>query len=779
MNDINEIAADAAQDRGTAEGGSAQDNDSMNLAGSSHSRRFDVLEGQVFRDTRPDEIRRVQSQVAKARKREGSKIKSLPQHVHVRVDRVLGDKIVVISVEDPSAESHAVDRSWIGEMVQTRAWIPVDREPVAMVRLGDNVTPAQRRGRNLNKDIIAHPVALGDQYLDHKLFAEAVLKAATEHDVDPGTVRRLFRRWLQGGRSAYALTARWLRGAENPDGRRRRVLCKAEVRAGVSKPKFGRPRSDGTTPFQVTAFDVAKCVAGASKYYHTPDGGNWKRAYLLTLAEHYLEIDADSAVPVEEQLKKYTPDSYPSLFQFRYWAKTDHMVVANLKKRHGQKKFDLEFRSLKSRTELDVSGPAARYQIDATRVDVVCVHQLTRRPIGRLTLYLVVDTWSRMIVGYHITTANPGYNAAVLAVLSCAMNKVELAARHGKKIPANAWPVQCLPEMIVGDSELASLAHHALAEAGIVQVRIAPAYRADLKGLVESMFASLNKSTVHHLPGKSDGARYRCQGNPDVLAVLDVRQLNRVVIDWILQRNARVLPDYALTEEMMAAGITAATPNLLWDFGTANIGGARRVWDLDILKRICLPKAKAKMGQRGVEHAGLFYEPQNAIDLPNFPTWKVKGAVPDVEFVVTYHPEDVNEVWLHWGERRVPMMLTEESSRYRGWTTADLEAFYDDADAARLLLDATNLPSTALLEQAKLREVEAGTALTKAARGTTAERRLEKVDKAAERRSQSRLSSKGGRNSGARVPAAAAATLVEKLDAELVAQLKTQRPAAN
>jgi hypothetical protein len=53
---------------------------------------------------------------------------------------------------------------------------------------------------------------------------------------------------------------------------------------------------------------------------------------------------------------------------------------------------------------IDPVGPGDVYQIDSTTADIYLVNSLSAKiPIGRPTLYLVIDVWSGMIVGFNLT----------------------------------------------------------------------------------------------------------------------------------------------------------------------------------------------------------------------------------------------------------------------------------------------------------------------------------------------------------------------------------------
>ncbi len=49
-----------------------------------------------------------------------------------------------------------------------------------------------------------------------------------------------------------------------------------------------------------------------------------------------------------------------------------------------------------------MAGPGSRYEIDATIADVYLLSADRQRVIGRPTLYVVVDVFSRMVAGFYI-----------------------------------------------------------------------------------------------------------------------------------------------------------------------------------------------------------------------------------------------------------------------------------------------------------------------------------------------------------------------------------------
>ena len=107
---------------------------------------------------------------------------------------------------------------------------------------------------------------------------------------------------------------------------------------------------------------------------------------------------------------------------------------------------------LLSGTLKEVRGPAARYYIDSTLLDVYVVSRFNpNRIIGRPTLYLVVDAFSRLIAGFYPGLEPPCWVGAMLALWNCNPDKVALCAKYGISIAPEWWPTGYMPLHLMGD----------------------------------------------------------------------------------------------------------------------------------------------------------------------------------------------------------------------------------------------------------------------------------------------------------------------------------------
>jgi transposase InsO family protein len=107
----------------------------------------------------------------------------------------------------------------------------------------------------------------------------------------------------------------------------------------------------------------------------------------------------------------------PTLRQFCYHYYKDRDLRRSLISREGQRWFNLHYREVTGDSTQMAPFPGALWQIDSTIVDIHLVSSLDRsRIIGRPVLYLVVDLFSRMIVGFSVSLEGPSWLGASLAL---------------------------------------------------------------------------------------------------------------------------------------------------------------------------------------------------------------------------------------------------------------------------------------------------------------------------------------------------------------------------
>lgn len=442
------------------------------------------------------------------------------------------------------------------------------------------------------------------------------------------TIYKFLRRYWQGGQCKNALLPRYDRcgapGKERQD--------RGKKRGRPSLLDKIDPKKSGSN---VDA-DIKGKILNGARLFHESKGMSLMDAYRHTLKHFFMEVTIGNGQP------KYTlMDKYPTYDQFRYWYLKSRDYDKSLIRREGYKNFNLRSRPLLGESTDMTRGPGSVFQLDATVGDVYLISSIDRSSIvGRPVIYLVVDVFSRLIVGFYVGLDEPSYLCAAMALLNTFTNKVDLCKRYGIEITEQEWPSHHLPDVILADrGELKGIqANHIANSLGIIISNTSP-YRADMKGLVEQMFRLLNINTIHKLPGSVPKKRERGERDYRLEATLNIYEFTQLVIHTILYLNCRRLTDYPLTQDMIAQNVEPY-PVQLWHWGIQHRSGHLRV--VDELK-VCfslLPRDRAVVTEHGIRFKGIYYtSPQ--------PDWLSKSRTEGTWAVeIAYDPRDTNQIYL-------------------------------------------------------------------------------------------------------------------------------------
>lgn len=310
----------------------------------------------------------------------------------------------------------------------------------------------------------------------------------------------------------------------------------------------------------------------------------------------------------------------------------------------------------------------SQYQIDATVGDIYLVSSIDpTRIIGRPVIYLVSDTFSRLIVGYSVTLEGPSWLGATFALLNIIEDKVEHCRQFGINIQSHLWPVKHMASTLLCDrGEFEGYnANRLLENWGIQDLMVLPPFRPDMKGIVESTFQLMNMKLVKWLPGAVYKTRER--GVPDYRldAQLTLDQFRRMMIQFILRHNnTRRMKNYELLPAMMSDGIQPY-PLEIWNWGLKRAG---RLIELDYqsARLGILPRKRAKVTRYGIEVDGLFYTSETVENA----FWSERARKNRWSVEVIYDPRSTDEVYLLFENKRPPerCYLTPRHQHYSGIT---------------------------------------------------------------------------------------------------------------
>lgn len=143
--------------------------------------------------------------------------------------------------------------------------------------------------------------------------------------------------------------------------------------------------------------------------------------------------------------------------------------------------------------------PLAVIQIDHTPADVLVVDDRQRLPIGRPTLTVAIDVFSRGIAGFYLALDPPCALSVGLCLARAILPKETWLARQGIDAP---WPIGGLMDCVHADNApefRGAMVRRACAEYGI-DLHWRPVGRPHFGGHIERLCGTLNQA-IHALPG--------------------------------------------------------------------------------------------------------------------------------------------------------------------------------------------------------------------------------------------------------------------------------------
>lgn len=204
-----------------------------------------------------------------------------------------------------------------------------------------------------------------------------------------------------------------------------------------------------------------------------------------------------------------------------------------------------------------------RVEVDHTPLDLFIVDTESGEILGRPTLTIAIDCYSRMPLGYFISMAPPSSESLIGLFRHMVERKSPVkAALEGVKVK-NLWPCYGTMQVLVVDN---GLEFHGTAFDQVcydlgISIIYCPKRAPKNKGRIERFIKTINHSFIHTLPG-STLAKFHERGDYDPLkhAVLTMAQLHHVFEKWLLD-------DYA---QSIHAGIKT-TPWKKWHEGLSRV----------------------------------------------------------------------------------------------------------------------------------------------------------------------------------------------------------------
>jgi hypothetical protein len=356
------------------------------------------------------------------------------------------------------------------------------------------------------------------------------------------------------------------------------------------------------------------------------------------------------------------PDQCPSLRQFRYWYNKNYSPIIRYSNKHGKRRVNMDVRPLLGNSVERANCIGAMYEIDATRADVILVSFDRKSILGKPTLYVVIDVFSRLVAGFHVSLASESWFEAMIAMDNAATNKVEFCAKYGIDITEEEWPCHYLPKSLISDrGELKAQFTERFVNLE-VDVLNAPSYRGDLKPFVESRFHITNETIRQFLPGSTEAKAWvRGDRDPAKEAALTIEEFNQFLIIFFMTYNKSALSrDYLPTKEMFSDNVEL-TPLKVWTWGK----GRRLLHEKsrNEIRYNMLPREQAKVTRFGIEFGRLCYTSEIGLK----EGWFEGNGVNGQKYIeISFDPRNCSSIYFKYKGELIQCVLTPKYQEFEG-----------------------------------------------------------------------------------------------------------------
>ena len=512
-------------------------------------------------------------------------------------------------------------------------------------RRDDEIEEAQRLKRDADCRVIGAFVQDVPACFAKRARTAFVARAMEEWKLSRPTVVRILQDHWRGGMNPNALLPKWhLRGG--------RGKPRAFSGARLGRPRDPVPEGMEAPPpgMNVTEDERRFFAIAIDGDYAVNRRLSLRTAYDRCVATFFADRVPDPDRPGRMRFvprEGYAATGWPTFGQFRYWVERDSDLAAAARRRQSARVYDLRNRGLGGTASAEAWGPGSRFEIDATVADIYLRSRLDRNQlIGRPVIYVVIDVFSRLIVGVYVGLEGPSWAAAMMALANAVADKKAYCASIGIDIEDEEWPAHHLPSILLGDrGELESTGIATILKNFHVTCENAAAWRPDWKGIVESRFRILQQGFKAYAPGYVD-VDFRARGARDYRgdAVLTLDEFERIIVRLVLYfNNHHELKTFDRHRGMVEDRVDSV-PVDIWNWGIASVGGLPKSPAAERVRYALMPRASAMVTDRGILFEGRFYQSPRSMREGWSEKARTKGRRRPI--VVAFDRRDVERLYL-------------------------------------------------------------------------------------------------------------------------------------
>lgn len=343
---------------------------------------------------------------------------------------------------------------------------------------------------------------------------------------------------------------------------------------------------------------------------------------------------------------------YPTFPQFVRWGLKGHDPEQLKKDKEGEINFNKDFRTLTGSARHLNFGPGCEAQIDSTKDDTHALSiVIPNTYIGRLTFFMLVDTFSAMPMGVALVPDSSSYNTTGLVFVNSVTPKSEWCASLGiPDVKFEDWPVEHLAVKIFADRGLLLGPKSSSITNNInIQIDNSASYRVDMKAIVERHIGKLLHRIAGTLSGyglvnKKDSPRISIDTR--LQAALNYEDILAIIVKEILYYiKHEPIEGYPLTKEMEACELSPTSLNL-WNFGIDNGLDSLLEENPEELRVKILEQKNCSFDKGGVDFKRNKWIPITEDGLKAFNDIRFGKTTDHVR--ISFDSSDTSEVYLHY-----------------------------------------------------------------------------------------------------------------------------------
>lgn len=545
------------------------------------------------------------------------------------IDSIDLESVVLI---DMDAENQTVPFPFkYADWVELLSDHSLERAPDPFLRLTSAPTGLPKGVANRLKDVIEATSTLSQKpALLHapRTLAKEIKAVAKSMNLSQRTVKRWVLDWLQAGRNPAAVVRGFIETNDEED----------EAGAQTRGAKRGVGNTKPETASDAPAHEIREKCEKAYASYVKGQRMIWLDAYyemlivLCGIPDAELKDSKRGLLMDPVLIEKYRPPTWP---QCRY-------VFRKLKKKETGQGEDVP-RGKRGKATDNVPGPGF-FEIDATFFQIQLVSRVTKSVlVGRPTVYLIVDIFDGVIVGYAVTLENPSWAVAALALYNCFSDKGATFARLGLPFTSKDWPCNHLPTMLRADrAELVSNMGQDFPTSG-VRVEVTPSMVPIAKGTVEGKHSEVKRERPGRfdLPGRFKKVRERRQSDGKKDAALDILEFERILVEVIMDINGEPIDPRRIPPDAFPLGAKVASRIGFHEWALENRAGFTREMGAHFVFEHLLTKAKGQVTPLGIKVKNELFTCDRLREMG----YLLAAAGTEFEIPISFNPHYAGEVF--------------------------------------------------------------------------------------------------------------------------------------